>query len=1485
MVCAVKNRRSLLPKKLQVTWILILLSAILTKSFAQSALPSRVSTCSGVAINFVPSGAIIGTTYTWTAPVYSNPTRVSGGAAESDPQNSIVQTLELDVNATAPETATYEVIPSQGDPFQLIVTVNPLPVLNSSTAQIAICSGTNYPYLATSATNGTSITWNRTLVNGISNNGATGQNTVNEILNNITTSPVDVSYAFTLNANGCRNDQTITVTVNPTPFLTTTLAPPDICSGTKFNYPPNSIFPNTVFSWVRSPNPAINSNDTKSGVGDPNEVLVNSTVFVQAVDYTYKMKDNSTACEGTQVVRVIVHAIPNVTSTSLTSCSDNTFMHSPTTVPFGTLYSWSAPTVTGSVSGASATVGQLYVGQKLTNNLSSAATVVYTVTPSNFGCAGADFTVTVTVPPAGASAPKLTSTLTPPDICSGNPFTYQPTSNASGATYAWERFLVIGINTAPNKGTGNNVNDFPLINTAQVPVTVHYAFTTTANGCSNTENVALVVNPSPTLSSSQTPSAICSNAVFSYLPSSATPNTSFNWARPAVNNISNTAASGSGNPAETLINTTNVPVSVTYIYSLITVNGCTNTQNVVVQVNPSPAFTSLVNPPAICSGLKFTYTPTASTGASTVFTWSRALVPSISNGPGAGVNDPSEFLVNSGVTAVSVPYTFRATANGCSNEQVVTVLVNPTPSITNQTVTTCSKTAFTLGTVTVPVNTQYTWPLPVVNPTGTVIGHSAQFTQTGVSQALENQTINPATVTYTVTPTAGSCTGVPFRILVTVNPTPTIADQSPPAVCSGTPFNYTPSNVPTGTTYTWSSPVQAPLNSLFGASAQPISQSTISQTLSSSNNMVNTATYAVTPAANGCIGNVFDLTVQVNPVAAINNLSDTICSGTSFFAAPANVPANTTYTWTNPVSVPFGSVVNGNPQAVPSATISQALVNSTNATGQAIYTITPVSGNCPGPSFTLTVTVGVPLPFTPNQAALICSGTAFDATPVTARPGTTYTWGIPSVTPPGSVMGISAASTPQASVSQTLTNLINVTDTVVYTVLPYNTGCRGNLFTATVRVIALPKATITGNTVICRYPNDTVTVSFTGQGPWSFNFMNDNIAGTQTGITNSTYRWVVPAIPNIASRALQITGVRDLACLNTKDTSVFVQKVNPLPVGRITSLHGTYICNNVQDTLWVSSLRATDTLRYQWTRNAAPITGAVKDSIITLQEGRYNVTLTNQYGCVDTAAVPVPLIVITQPVLKIAFDSYCIDKPINFTNLTDTSSIGITQWLWEFGDTTSSSTYHATHTYARAGDHHLKLTATQLYCAGYSTSIQGILDIQSPITGITMPSVSAYKGVVTPIAVRDLPGYAYQWNPSRGLDRPDTSATNFNLSATQQYVVSLISQAGCITKDSILVRVFDDKLQNIFVPKSFTPNNDGINDVLLPYLSGIKQFQYFKVYNRFGKLLFETTNPDVGWNGTFNGTAQPMGIYIWFSVGTANDGTLIQNKGETLLLR
>ena len=90
---------------------------------------------------------------------------------------------------------------------------------------------------------------------------------------------------------------------------------------------------------------------------------------------------------------------------------------------------------------------------------------------------------------------------------------------------------------------------------------------------------------------------------------------------------------------------------------------------------------------------------------------------------------------------------------------------------------------------------------------------------------------------------------------------------------------------------------------------------------------------------------------------------------------------------------------------------------------------------------------------------------------------------------------------------------------------------------------------------------------------------------------------------------------------------------------------------------------------------------------------------------------------------------------------------------------------------------------------------------------------------------------------------------------------------------------------NIYVPKVFTPNNDGTNDLLKPILVGISAFHYFSVYNRWGNLIYTTQNANQGWDGTFKGVAQPVETYLWMAEGIDVTGKKIVAKGMTSLVR
>ncbi|HEY4207719.1 MAG TPA: Ig-like domain-containing protein [Puia sp.] len=90
---------------------------------------------------------------------------------------------------------------------------------------------------------------------------------------------------------------------------------------------------------------------------------------------------------------------------------------------------------------------------------------------------------------------------------------------------------------------------------------------------------------------------------------------------------------------------------------------------------------------------------------------------------------------------------------------------------------------------------------------------------------------------------------------------------------------------------------------------------------------------------------------------------------------------------------------------------------------------------------------------------------------------------------------------------------------------------------------------------------------------------------------------------------------------------------------------------------------------------------------------------------------------------------------------------------------------------------------------------------------------------------------------------------------------------------------------NIYVPKVFTPNGDGTNDLLKPILVGISEFHYFNIYNRWGNLIYTSKDPNQGWDGTFKGVPQPVETYLWIAEGIDINGKKIVAKGMTSLVK
>jgi len=164
---------------------------------------------------------------------------------------------------------------------------------------------------------------------------------------------------------------------------------------------------------------------------------------------------------------------------------------------------------------------------------------------------------------------------------------------------------------------------------------------------------------------------------------------------------------------------------------------------------------------------------------------------------------------------------------------------------------------------------------------------------------------------------------------------------------------------------------------------------------------------------------------------------------------------------------------------------------------------------------------------------------------------------------------------------------------------------------------------------------------------------------------------------------------------------------------------------------------------------------------------------------------------------------------------------------------------------------------------------------------------SILAGQPVPMDVEDINGSgfdSFSWSPATGLDNSAISNPIASPEESVTYTVLASTAAGCQAQGTRSIKVYS--VADIFVPNAFTPNGDGHNDVLHARPVGIRKFEYFAVFNRWGQRIFYTADPSVGWDGStgghyVNGTT----TYVWMAAGIDYRGVLVERKGTVILVR
>lgn len=239
----------------------------------------------------------------------------------------------------------------------------------------------------------------------------------------------------------------------------------------------------------------------------------------------------------------------------------------------------------------------------------------------------------------------------------------------------------------------------------------------------------------------------------------------------------------------------------------------------------------------------------------------------------------------------------------------------------------------------------------------------------------------------------------------------------------------------------------------------------------------------------------------------------------------------------------------------------------------------------------------------------------------------------------------------------------------------------------------------------------------------------------------------------------------------------------------------------------------------------------------------------------------------------------CLDEPMLFDASQTDLNTSITQWNWNFGDGQGSNLQQTTHSFSATGTFNVSLWAIAANGCSSDTLRQGIFINKA--VAFAGNDTMVIKNI--PFQLRGSGGTSFNWTPSTGLSDPAISNPTATLQDDIIYALEVVTAEGCRDTDTIKILVF--KGSAVYVPTGFTPNNDGLNELLKPRYIGIIKLEYFRVYNRWGQLVFSTKDLNAGWDGKLAGQKQPTGTYVWMLKAEDLAGKIYQMKGTSTIIK
>ena len=280
-----------------------------------------------------------------------------------------------------------------------------------------------------------------------------------------------------------------------------------------------------------------------------------------------------------------------------------------------------------------------------------------------------------------------------------------------------------------------------------------------------------------------------------------------------------------------------------------------------------------------------------------------------------------------------------------------------------------------------------------------------------------------------------------------------------------------------------------------------------------------------------------------------------------------------------------------------------------------------------------------------------------------------------------------------------------------------------------------------------------------------------------------------------------------------------------------------------------------------------------------------SIKATTNSGCVETYTDTVHVWQTPHPLIT-ADGPYCTG-PIQFHgNLTMPNTDSIT-WSWSFANGAASLDQNPRLSFSPGNFTARLITSVAFGCSDTASQ---------PVTINPLPVINGPKVITTPVGIPVTLPFTYSsnvttyaWSPGSYLSCIDCPDPVANPTFNTTYIIRVTDSNNCVNADTILVKPICTD-ESYFIPNTFSPNNDGVNDAFYPRGRGLYNIQSMRIFNRWGQLIFArkdfpANTASYGWDGTTNGRPAPADVYVYIIDVVCNNAQVIALHGDVTLIR